>query len=525
MKPRFQSRLAAATLLLIVVSITGVGQMIGQLETLDFTAVEQEAYWYSRYNLGHLTMRAGMGEIFMPESEMVEAMIAIADANPEDGDTVSPPLNPALLRTVYAGGDPLWIQSADPADFATLRWDPASFDTRVTGAAMGWTIVKELEWAKQFHIDSHFGTPESNFGAQWRFMGLVLTAMARMQAMEWMTMHAAESISLEDDADPFVMLMALSNLADLVGEERLHHSESNRYYDPEASAIFLAAADTLFDEVRLIQSHRFSVKELSIAIQGLVWYAATTLDSVRQYEAFERIDELGEELLDVRTRTAAEKGYALRGLVELLRVRDEDEAHNEIIRLVSALEFEFDEEYGVFSSQDTYSIDDIAAIVGGLNAVRLHIEERTQRAETLLVGFFEAAVNLSGLQQSVPPVTSGKGAFELGAPAIHYGYPGLPLPGEVGVYGVAPVFATEVQFDRESQAWTVTDASFDTAGAMHAANEFIWLHASQVNGFPEVERISDPATSLLGRITLGGIMLRLVFILVATTFVSLLVRK
>ena len=197
-------------ILQIAVAASVGGQAIGTHPDFDLTAAEEEAYWYSRYNLGHLTMRAGMGETFTPDPGMVERMIAIVDADPEDGDTVSPSVNPALLRTVYAAGDPHWLQTADPTDFATLRWDPESFDTRITGSALGWTLIKELEWAKQFHIDGHFGTPEDDFGAQWRFMGLVLTAMAKEQALAWMELNAAGEMVMIDAADPFVMLMAIS---------------------------------------------------------------------------------------------------------------------------------------------------------------------------------------------------------------------------------------------------------------------------------------------------------------------------
>jgi hypothetical protein len=52
-----------------------------------------------------------------------------------------------------------------------------------------------------------------------------------------------------------------------------------------------------------------------------------------------------------------------------------------------------------------------------------------------------------------------------------------------GKYGVAPVFATEVRFD--GSKWTVTDGRFDSAGAMHASNEFIRFHNDEVNGFPQ----------------------------------------
>ncbi len=478
--------LTVATALVVTLAIAGLGQRVGTHDDFDLTAVIEEAYWYSRYNLGHLTMRAGMGDTFMPDMEMVEMMIAMADADPADGDIVSPPMNPALLKSVFASGEPFWTQPAAPSDFATLRWDPSTFDTRVTGSALGWTILKELEWAKQFHIDWHFGTVDDDFGAQWRFMGLVLTAMAEMQALDWIERHAAGEMTMVDKSDPFVMLMALSSLADVLGADAMPHSRSNRYYDPESAALFRRVANEQFDRVVVIPSESMTVKELATAIQGLVWYASITADQGRHRRALDHIATLGELLRERSALTAAAKGYAIRGLIEVFRVLDDRDALNAADRLVEELSMDYDEDYGIFRSQLNYSIDDVAAIVGGLNAAMLHGDVHGALAEKLLVGFFEAAVNLSGLQLSAPPAEAGKSAFELGAPDLYYRYPTLPLPGEVGDYGVAPVTASSVAFDPSSNTWTVTNTRFDTAGAMHAANEFIWLHANQVNGFPIV---------------------------------------
>ncbi|MFC2078055.1 hypothetical protein ACFLTM_04530 [Candidatus Bipolaricaulota bacterium] len=483
--------LVITTALIAVTGIVGLGQTIGANPDFDLTAAEEEAYWYSRYNLGHLTMRAGMGDVFMPNPEMVEMMISIADADPDDGDTVSPPVNPALLRTVYAGGDPHWMQTADPADFATMRWDPESFDRRITGSALGWTIVKELEWAKQFHIDAHFGVPEDDFGAQWRFTGLVLTAMAKMQAAAWMDLHAAGEMVMVDDADPFVMLMAISNLAQLLGAEAMPHSDSNRYLDLEVAKMFRRVADEQFDRVIAMSTKEMSVKELSTAAQGLVWYAAATRDAKRQALALERIEALGLQLIAAPKNSAADIGYALRGMMEAYRVTGCVECLHASFDLLEELAVDFDEEHGIFRSQTTYTIDDVAAIVGGLNAVRLFGDADNRMVNRMLAGFFEGVVNLSGLQRSVPPIDSGKSLFEQDDPVIFYGYPGIPLPGEVDKFGAAPVFAASVTFDLDEGEWIEIDEGFDTAGAMHAANEFIWLHADEVNGFPIVEPVAE----------------------------------
>jgi hypothetical protein len=54
-----------------------------------------------------------------------------------------------------------------------------------------------------------------------------------------------------------------------------------------------------------------------------------------------------------------------------------------------------------------------------------------------------------------------------------------------GKFGRASVFAWEITFNVEKKKWNVTDKTFYTAGWMHAANEMIWFHNDEVNGFPE----------------------------------------
>ena len=54
-----------------------------------------------------------------------------------------------------------------------------------------------------------------------------------------------------------------------------------------------------------------------------------------------------------------------------------------------------------------------------------------------------------------------------------------------GKYGVAPVFATEIEY--KNGKYSVINSQFDTAGSMHASNEMIWFHYDEINGFPEVD--------------------------------------
>ena len=224
-------------------------------ETFDSTAAEEEGYWYSRYNMGTLAMRSGMGEVFMPDMQMMMMAMQMADADFDpmqkgmygDGDHPMAPVNPSLLQAVYKSGMPYYTQKVDLDDFATQRWDPATFDRTLTGLANGYLIIKEVEWAKQFHVDAHFGVPSDNFSSQWRFIGSALIMEAKMQVMYFH--DNMEKYDLSGGGD-YVMLWALSDLGNVLEQSHLLYSRSNRYKDLEASAMMLMAADTLFDKIK-----------------------------------------------------------------------------------------------------------------------------------------------------------------------------------------------------------------------------------------------------------------------------------
>ena len=465
-------------------------RIIGQNPDFDSTAAEEEGYWYSRYNLGNLVMRSALGDTFMPESAMVKQMIQMADADPSDGDTAVPPLNAALLKSVYASGDPHDITKLDVNDFGTQRWDPSTFDKTVTASAMGWTIIKETEWAKQFHVDDHFGIPTDNFGAQWRFVGLVMNAEAKMQAQYALTnMMNQDGLFVDSNGEldwsgQWVMLEALTDLGSTLRVGELPNSASNRYADPAASAMFIGAASALFDSL----SDRVpeNGEELSLAIQSLVWYATYANDLDRQTAALSRVLGFGDQLLSLTGGDATQRAFRIRGLIEAYRVSEHGRYLTGAGREFEALSTGYSTYTGIFRDQSTYSIDDVAVIMGAVNSLKLFAGDAVnqERVEEIFTGFFESAVNLSGLQQSVPPKPVAKGTFEQGHPDIYYSYPGISLPPMAGgKFGIAPVFASEVRFD--GSRWHVSEGRFDSAGAMHAANEFIWFHNDEINGFPQ----------------------------------------
>ena len=365
-------------------------------ETFDSTAAEEEGYWYSRYNLGNLVMRSAMGETFMPDMQMMMMVMKMVDADFDpmqkgmygDGNHPMPPVNASLLQSVYRSGLPYYVQKVDVNDFGTQKWDPTSFDQTLTGLANGYTIIKEVEWAKQFHVDEHFGRPADNFGAQWRFVGSALIMEAKMQVMNFH--DNMEKYDLSDGGD-YVMLWAISDLGNTLEQSHLLYSRSNRYKDLESSTMILMAADTLFNKIKDMSLS--TIKEKSLALQSLVWYAYSTHNQENRSEALAKLNKIAGELKLMTPVNATEKAYAIRGLIEAKRALGGQ--IEKISSLASEFLADFDMTKGIFKSQNTYTIDDVAIIIGALNAIKIFesAEVDEVKAEEMFTRFFDTILN------------------------------------------------------------------------------------------------------------------------------------
>ena len=489
-----------SALALVIGVMAGMPQQVVAQDTgFTSTDAEEEGYWYSRYNLGNLVMRSGMGNVVMPDKQVMMMAMAAVDADFDasqlmagntdygDGDHVAIPAHVAPISTVYKSGDPHYIAQFNPPDFGTQRWDPAKMDTTLTGLANGFTILKETEWARQFHVDDHFGTPDSDFGAYWRFVGMVMTMNAKMQAGSFLRNMEGYDLSNGGDA---AMLMALSDLSDLLNVDQVAHSDvPNRYHDSETAAMMANGADML--AAKVIDSQPDSIRGASLAIQSLVWYAAKTDNADTKAAALNKITELAASLGAMEPADAAEQAYFLRGLVEAHRTLGINDGT--IMASAAAFLDGFNMDKGGFDNQDVYTIDDVGAIMGALNALRIFetADVDADAVNEVFTSFWENVVNIGGLQISAPPIPVAKSPFEYeGEPPTFFRYfdsqPVPPMAG--GEFGVAPVFATSVGY--ANGAWSVVDPMFDSAGAMHASNEMIWFHYDEINGFPDVD-LSD----------------------------------
>jgi len=471
------------------------------------TSAEEESYWYSRYNLGNLVMRSWMWERYMPEKAMVikALMMVDADFNKEefmkwndnygDGDHPRPPKNPFLIKSVYKSGDPHYITKFNPNDFATQKWDQSKMDKTLTAEAFAYTIQKEVEWAKDFHGEGHFGKITDNRWAYWRFVGMMMNMNAKMQA-KYMSEHMEEINKNLTVKWHFALLWAISDLASMMNDDTFEANSTNRYKDPMAGKMFLAKADMMFKNGSMMWMNPSNIIEYGTAIKGLVWYAKAT--KTNKKAALQKIIDYSNKLVDLKWKDVGEEAYRLAWLIEAYRVT----WVNSEVTKKSSQDFldNFDTETNLFKNKNTYTIDEVWTIIWTLNEVKLFVVVDKEQVENIFRDFFENVVNKSGLLQSAPPIPVSKSKWEYeGEPQNYFRYPGSVVPPMAGWdYWIAPVFATEVSF--QNWEWKVTNSNFDTAWAMHTSNEMIWLHNDELNGFPKLYKINSADKKLLWKI-------------------------
>jgi hypothetical protein len=115
-------------------------------DSISFT-LGIENYEYSRYHLGTVISRSGIG-LHMMWAPVIMEMAAM------------PPANPWPQFAEFKGGDPHLPQPIDanfPMDFSSLRWDRSKMDRTLNPGAMGQTLMKQYLWAQDMLGGFHDG--------------------------------------------------------------------------------------------------------------------------------------------------------------------------------------------------------------------------------------------------------------------------------------------------------------------------------------------------------------------------------
>ena len=317
------------------------------------------------------------------------------------------------------------------------------------------------------------GDPAGDFGAQQRFLGVMVAMLAQMQGR-----YALQNLLGEDglyhDSDGsldytgnWVLLHAFSDIADITGEE------GGRYMNPDAHGMFEGAATALF---RLLETRDpENAPEAAAAVRALIYRASTATDTVVREDALAKAKAIADgPLLDLRSEDLTDNAAAIAGLLATAAADGGSRYLDAADTLFEGLVADFDATHGVFSSKDVYSVDDVAWIIGGLNAmVQQGSEANRGPAAKMLLAFYESTISLGGMQLSAPPGKDGvmAGAFEKNLPSVVYYHPAdTPAPPMAGKLTVP---AEEITWD--GSEWAVTSDRFVPAGAMHLANELNWL--------------------------------------------------
>jgi len=143
------------------------------------SAKSVEMYYYSRYGLGNLLMRSGMG-VHLVHNPLFAEHVATDEGMPwygqPDGSrqflmhkaaqfvsatggqhaSIPLPLPGAFpIYLEFNSGVPAFQQAPDLSDLSTLRWDADQMDQTMSPAGWGQAMMKEVLWARDFFTGTH----------------------------------------------------------------------------------------------------------------------------------------------------------------------------------------------------------------------------------------------------------------------------------------------------------------------------------------------------------------------------------
>ncbi len=479
------------------VDLVASSGIVGEDPDFNLSALTWQGYWLSRDHFGPFVMASGMGIPFEPPMDVMQQAMQMIARNPED--PVMIPANMAPLQAIYASGSPTLVNDPrdfDPLDFEAFRLDPDSFDVTVSVRGQAETMLKESQWAHNF-ASAHFGDPEGDFGAQQRFIGMMVAMLSQMQGQYAMQELLGDD-GLYHDSDGvldftgnWVMLHALSDVAGLTSDRG--ELNDGRFMNPDVHPAFEGAANDLL--AALDGREPASADEAAAAIRALVYRAWTTDDAAVAGRAINSATAIADEqLVDFTSEDVTQQAAAVTGLIAMSAATGDAKYRDAADDIFGRLADDFDPEHGVFKSKAVYSVDDVAWIIAGLNSLtQLGGDATKGPASRALLAFYESTISLAGMQLSAPPGKDGAMAseWEKDLPGVVYYHPAdTPPPPAVGKL---PVPASEVTWD--GSAWEVTGDSFVPAGAMHLANELNWIgpHLGSIPFPPVTGAVSSQA--------------------------------
>jgi hypothetical protein len=435
------------------------------------TVIENQAYWFSRYNLTALTMMSGLGvRLTIGHGDVPFEQRRGTLAGEVGFDPAELPKNPYLLSRVYASGEIYFTRKADFGDFATLYWDRSKMDKTLLPSAQALVIVTAV--GKEFRSRYH-ETPRDKFIAKLQLETskvLVRTLEESLKTAEglYVPVRPDQTRGAPTALDQIFVLWAYSKLASSLADP-----EFKLYYDPALASRYRSLATEVFQRRAL--KPPVSLTERALALEAYAWYWRAT----NEQTALRLVESLARELVKETPRTATEIGLVVRALSEAGRLLNDGWFLEVAARLFqNRLDALWDEKVGIYAPEKgatTYDLtpSDVGALLGGLQSLRRHPkadDELRSLADTRYAQYFEGAIVRSGMQFAhAIPLAVNKIYLEK-YPREFFTPPSVLVSAKAGGplgYGGCPMYLERVVYDR---GWKRPTGRFATVPGMFLAD-------------------------------------------------------
>jgi hypothetical protein len=231
-----------------------------------------------------------------------------------------------------------------------------------------------------------------------------------------------------------------------------------------------------FSPSRVVESG--STRDLGLVLGAVGWYGTHAGSNEMRSKATDYANALADEVAshtDGNGRVgggaenqAATQGAVAQGLVWALQVEGVDRTVAAEPVVGYMLDELWDGDAGTFASgtdDSAYTITarDAGDVTGGINAADAVLG--TSGLKEVYARYFDETFNWERLQRAERPPSRDPEAERT-----------LPLPPEAGgEFGQAAVYNGAVEYDSESDEWSVTDCRFYTEEALCLANQDIWI--------------------------------------------------
>jgi len=478
----------------------------GETAAYGWTGATWDSYWYSLYNMSTNISMSGNGVLFPHNEQQQQAFDERFPAMLEAAGEDRPPVNnPNLNMAAFTEGDPSFTEQPvlsgedGRPDGSTLAWDSSKSSGVVSPSSAGWTHLKGVTWAKNF--ENHFDILPDSLAAEFRSevlatlaqIGINATliaggpdgngALTKGESLELVSgFRPATGEVIDDTARPThhsAMLWFMSDMTSLAQGGWFGYENPEPLVPPQKiQQLTDGLAETtmsLFPPADIVEMG--STRDLGQMLGAIAWYGTHAGSDDMADQAASYATDLSDAVESALAgngmvenggaNQAATQGIVGQGLVWVSELDGVDYTSTAEEVLGHMVEDLWDEAAGTFASgtdASTYAITarDAGDVTGGINAADAVLG---MDVKDIYARYFNQTFNRGRLQRAERPQSRSENAEHT-----------LPLPADAGEeFGQAAVYNKAIEYDTDTDEWTVTDRLFDTEAALYLANQDIWI--------------------------------------------------